>query len=418
MHKANPARRAPTCRSCGAGLHTTFVDLGPSPLSNRFLAAESLAAMEPFFPLHVYVCDTCLLVQLEEFESPDDIFSDDYAYFSSFSTSWLEHAKEFATQATARFGLNARSKVVEVASNDGYLLQYFHAEGIPVLGIEPASNVAAAAQEKGIPTLTRFFGKALAQELKQQGHAADLVAANNVLAHVPDINDFVAGLAHVLKPTGVVSLEFPHLLNLIEQRQFDTIYHEHFSYLSFGVVREILKRHGLQVFDVERLPTHGGSLRVWACLASAPRPARPGIHQVQATEEAGGLSRLATYTTYAARVAQVKGNLLSFLIQAQRERKLVVGYGAPAKATTLLNHCGIRPDLLAFTVDRSPHKQGRYIPGVRIPILAPDQILERRPDYVLILPWNLRDEIMDQMAAVRSWGGQFVVPIPDCQVLP
>jgi SAM-dependent methyltransferase len=388
-----------------------------SPLSNAYLPPEALRAIEPFYPLHAYTCGACWLVQLEAFETPERIFGD-YAYFSSYSESWLDHARRFAASALQRFCLGPDSLVIEVASNDGYLLQYFLDFGVPVLGIEPAANVARAAQGRGIPTLVRFMGAALAQELSSEGRQADLLIGNNVFAHVPDLHDFTAGLARTLKPSGTLSLEFPHLLRLIEGHQFDTIYHEHLSYFSLSTATGILARHGLDVFDAEELPTHGGSLRVYACHAAAassrmsPAPAR-----IIEEERRHGLEQLDTYHGFAEGVRAAKRGLLRFLIDAQEQGKQVVGYGAPAKGNTLLNYCGIREDLLTYTVDRSPHKQGRFLPGTHIPIYAPDRIFETQPDYVLILPWNLRDEIVSQMADIRDWGGMFVVAIPRVEVI-
>jgi SAM-dependent methyltransferase len=405
------------CRFCGSPLEHTFADLGMSPLANSYVAEDKLEAMEPFYPLHVRVCASCLLVQLPEFESPESIFSD-YAYFSSYSDSWLRHCEEYAASMRQRFALGPQSLVAEVASNDGYLLQYFARAGVPVLGIEPAANVAKVAVGKGVPTEVAFFGAGTADSLAAAGRKADLVAANNVLAHVPDINDFVAGFTRLLKPQGVVTVEFPHLLNLIEQNQFDTIYHEHFSYLSFGVVERIYARHGLRAFDVDQLATHGGSLRVYACLSSAHHAERPAVAAMRELERRGGLHALEGHTRVQARLVRLKCEVMEFFATVCREGKRVAGYGAPAKGNTLLNFCGIGPELMPFTVDRSPHKQGRYLPGVRVPIRHPDEIALARPDFVFILPWNLKDEIMEQMAHVRSWGGRFVVPIPGVRVLP
>ncbi len=404
------------CRLCGSHLHETFADLGMSPLSNSFIPAERVRAMEPTYPLHAWVCSGCRLVQLEEFESPEHIFSD-YLYFSSFSESWLRHAEAYAAAMIARFGLGADSKVVEIASNDGYLLQFFLRSGCQVLGVEPAANVAKVAAEKGIPSEVAFFGVATAERLKAAGHAADQMAANNVLAHVPDLKDFVGGFAVLLKPEGVATFEFPHLLRQMQENQFDTIYHEHFSYLSLHVVQRILVEQGLRVFDVQELPTHGGSLRVFACHAGAGHAAQPAVARVLAEEEAFGLEGAEAYRAFARQVVDVKAGLLRFLLDARDAGKTVVGYGAPAKGNTLLNYCGVGPDLLGFTVDRSPYKQGTLLPGVRIPVRGPEAIEAARPDYVLILPWNLKDEIVAQMAAVRGWGGRFVVPIPSLQVL-
>jgi SAM-dependent methyltransferase len=408
---------APPCRFCRAPLRQSFVDLGRSPLSNGFLAADQLRLAEPHYPLHAYVCESCLLVQLEEFATAASIFTD-YLYFSSFSEIWLRHAEAYAARMMAELGLGAGSLVVEVASNDGYLLQYFQQRGVAVLGVEPAANVAKIAAAKGVPTEVAFFGVATAQRLAEAGHAADLICANNVLAHVPDLNDFVAGFKLLLKPGGIVTVEFPHLQRLIAERQFDTIYHEHFSYFSLLVADAVFARHGLRVFDVDRLPTHGGSLRLHACHAEdATRQRTARFHAVAAEERRFGLAELATYQGFANGVAEVKCQVLEFLIAARRAGKLVVGYGAPAKGNTLLNYCGVGPELIRFTVDRSPHKQGRYLPGVQIPIHAPERIFETRPDYIFILPWNLRDEIVGQMAAVRDWGCRFVVPIPALQVI-
>jgi 2-polyprenyl-3-methyl-5-hydroxy-6-metoxy-1,4-benzoquinol methylase len=406
------------CRSCDTAIEHTFVDLGMSPLANSYIKPDQRNRMEPFYPLHVYVCAKCWLVQLEQFTSPHDIFSD-YAYFSSFSDSWLAHARSYVEMITARFRLDSNSKVVEIASNDGYLLQNFVARKIPVLGVEPAGNVAQVAREKGVNTKVAFFGEKTALDLKSDGWAADLIVGNNVLAHVPDLNDFVKGLKILLKPAGVITMEFPHLLKLMDQNQFDTIYHEHFSYFSFLAVEQVFARHGLALFDVEELLTHGGSLRIYARHSDdGSKPTAARAKELKAREVAGGFDRLSHYLTFGPQVEATKRKLLSFLITARQEGKTVAGYGAPAKGNTLLNYCGVRTDLLACTVDRSPHKQGHYLPGVRIPIYSPDHIRQTRPDYVLILPWNLRDEIMAQMAFVREWGGQFVVPIPEVRVYP
>ncbi|WP_114859413.1 class I SAM-dependent methyltransferase [Azospirillum brasilense] len=405
------------CRFCGTPLTETFVDLGVSPLANSFLKPEKLQAMEPFYPLHVYVCTGCFLVQLEEFESPEHIFSD-YLYFSSFSQGWLDHANAYAAKMVDRLGLDECSLVVEIASNDGYLLQYFKQRGVPVLGVEPAANVAKVAVEKGIPSDVAFFGVETAERLKGEGKSADLMAANNVLAHVPDINDFVAGFKVLLKPTGTITFEFPHLQRLIAENQFDTVYHEHFSYLSLLAVEKVFARHGLAVFDVEQLPTHGGSLRLFVRHAEdTSRPVTAAVEAIRAGEAAAGLRDIATYRSFGRTVETTKREVLRFLIDAHAAGKTVVGYGAPAKGNTLLNYLGVGPEFVAFTVDRSPHKQGLYLPGTRIPIKAPEAILEAKPDYVLILPWNLKDEVMTQMAEIRSWGGKFVVPIPTVQVL-
>lgn len=405
------------CRFCGAALELSFADLGMSPPSNSYLQAEDLNRMERFYPLHAWVCEKCFLVQLEEFETPEQIFSD-YAYFSSFSDSWLAHARAYTHAMVARLGLNADSFVVEIASNDGYLLQYFVEQGVPVLGIEPAANVAAVAEKKGVPTLVKFFGTKTATDLAATGRKADLILGNNVLAHVPDLNDFVRGIGVLLKPAGVVTMEFPHLLRLMQENQFDTIYHEHFSYFSFVVAERVFAAHGLILFDVDEIPTHGGSLRVYARrAANAALPVSAKVVDLRERERAAGLERAETYRRFAEQVKATKRSLLKFLIGARESGKSVVGYGAPAKGNTLLNYCGVRSDLLGYTVDRSPHKQGRYLPGVHIQIHAPERIMATRPDYVLILPWNLKEEIAGQMAGIRAWGGRFVVPIPETKVL-
>ena len=406
------AAKALACRACGHELRRTFVDLGMSPLCETYPAGEDLNRMEPYFPLHVYVCEDCLLVQLAEYESAENIFSD-YAYFSSYSDSWLNHAKAYCREMTARFGLNRDSFVVEVASNDGYLLQYFVDQKIPVLGIEPAANVARVAVEKGIPTLVKFFGTELAEELAREGRRADLVLGNNVLAQVPDLNGFVEGLKLLLKPAGVLTLEFPHLLRLIEHNEFDTIYHEHFSYFSLYTTQRIVESHGLRIFDVEELSTHGGSLRVFACrMEDQSRATTPAVARIFQAEEDAGLTSIEGYQSFSQKVQETKWALVEFLISARRAGKSVAGYGAPGKSATLLNYCGIGRDLIEYTVDRSPYKQGRFLPGTHIPILHPEKIRETRPDYVVILPWNLKDEITQQLGYIREWGGRFVVPIP------
>ena len=406
-----------SCRFCGAPLSEVFVDLGASPLANSYLEPADLVRAEAFYPLRVYVCGTCLLVQLPEEERPEAIFSD-YAYFSSYSESWLRHAEAYAAAMIERFDLGPDHQVIEIASNDGYLLRWFKERGVPVLGIEPAQNVAAAAEAAGIPTVVRFFGAAAARDLVAEGKRADLLAGNNVLAHVPDLNDFVAGLKILLAPEGVLTLEFPHLLRLMAEDQFDTIYHEHYSYFSFATVRKVFAAHGLTLFDVEELPTHGGSLRIYGKHAEdASKPVGERVAALLAAEAAAGLGRLEAYRSFGERVIRVKWGLLRFLIDTRESGKSIAAYGAPAKGNTLLNYCGIRTDFLDYTVDRSPHKQGRYLPGTRIPIHAPDRLRETRPDYVLILPWNLKEEIVEQMADVRSWGGRFVVAIPEVRVL-
>jgi 2-polyprenyl-3-methyl-5-hydroxy-6-metoxy-1,4-benzoquinol methylase len=407
---------ASPCRFCRAPLEHTFCDLGLSPLSNSYLTAEQLKSREQIYPLHVYVCGSCYLVQITEYASPEHIFGD-YAYFSSYSDTWLEHVRAYTDMARERFRLNGASLVVELASNDGYLLQHFGSAGVPVLGVEPARNVAAVAMERGIPTITEFFGYAVASRLTAEGRSADLVIANNVLAHVPDLNDFVNGIKEILKPSGIVTLEFPHLLELIEQGEFDTIYHEHFSYFSFFCLEKVLAAHGLAVFDVEILTTHGGSLRVYCGHQETGRSVSPAAIALRDRERAAGLHSLTAYAGLDAKARRVREQLLTFLADAKRQKKTVVGYGAPAKGNTLLNFCGVGADLLEYTVDRSPHKQGRFLPGSHIPIHAPERILQTRPDYVLILPWNIRDEIVSQMRAIRDWGGRFVVPIPSLTVL-
>ena len=402
------------CLACGAPLMRTFVDLGSTPLANAFVPAER-SEPDPVYPLHARVCDRCLLVQVEAVVPPAEIFSD-YAYFSSYSDSWLAHCRAYAAMAIERFALTSTSKVVEIASNDGYLLTNFVAAGIPCLGVEPAANVARAARRKGVATECAFFGSATARRLAEQGHRADLLVAKNVLAHVPDINDFVMGLALLLKPTGVFTVEFPHLLNLIHDVQFDTIYHEHFTYLSLLAIERVFHRYGLRVFDVEAIPTHGGSLRVFVCHAASERTECPGVGKVRDQERDARLDRAEAYDGFCGRVAAVRDELVGFLETAHGRGRTVAAYGAAAKGNTLLNYCGVGSDRIVFVADRSPAKQGKLLPGSRIPIRAPEDILQARPDYVLILPWNLRDEICQQLAAVRSWGGQFVTAIPSIQV--
>ena len=407
---------ARTCRFCGATLERTFVDLGMSPLCETYPAVTDLNKGEMFYPLHVFVCEKCFLVQLEEFESPEKIFSD-YLYFSSYSDSWLKHCENYTAKMIDRFALGAQSFVMEVASNDGYLLQYFVKKGIPVLGIEPATNVAKVAEEKSVPTLNRFFGTQLATELAAKGKSADLVAGNNVLAQVPDLNDFVEGLKILLKPHGVLTLEFPSLLKLIELNEFDTIYHEHFSYFSLLSTMNILQAHGLKVFDVEELATHGGSLRIYASrIEDTVHLVQPAVAALLQVEKNAGLDKVAAYEGYAHKVKETKFALVEFLVSAAKEGKTVAGYGAPGKSATLLHYCGIGKDLIQYTVDRSPHKQGRVLPGTHIPIFHPDRIRETKPDYVIILPWNLKDEITQQLQYIREWGGRFVVPIPKVSI--
>ncbi|MBV9340379.1 MAG: methyltransferase domain-containing protein [Acidobacteria bacterium] len=400
------------CRFCGADLRKTFVDLGMSPLCETYPSAAELERGEVYYPLHVYVCEQCFLVQLQQFEPPEKIFSE-YPYFSSYSDSWLQHCENYCRTMAVRFGLNRESFVVEVASNDGYLLQYFVREKMPVLGIEPAGNVARAAVEKGVPTLVEFFGTRLAKQLAAEGRCADLVIANNVLAQVPDLNDFVKGLSILLKSEGVLTLEFPHLLKLIELNEFDTIYHEHFSYFSMLTAVRVLQTHGMRVFDVEELKSHGGSLRVYACREENLRLAvSKSVRNLVEREQQAGLAAAEGYEHFAAQVRETKWALVEFLLTAARQRKKVAGYGAPGKSATLLQYCGIQRDLIEYTVDRSPHKQGRFLPGSHIPIYHPDRIRESKPDFVVILPWNLKDEIMTQLQFIREWGGRFVVPIP------
>jgi hypothetical protein len=410
---AAAAARAPRCRFCSRPLTRLFVDLGMSPLCESFLSPGELERMEPFYPLTVRVCDSCFLVQLSEYVRPAEIFTD-YAYFSSYSTSWLDHARRYVEAMTERLSLGPSSRVVEIASNDGYLLQYFVRKGIPALGVEPAANVAAAAEEKGVPTWVGFFGAESAARLARERGSADLMIGNNVLAQVPDLNDFVEGFREMLAPEGVATLEFPHLYRLIEGNQFDTIYHEHFSYFSFRTAEAIFAAHGLALFDVEELPTHGGSLRIHAAHRGSARAKPTGrVAAMRRLEEEAGFGHIETYCSFPERVHRVKRDLLKFLIAAREQGKTVAGYGAPGKGNTLLNYCGIRTDLVAYTVDRNPHKHGKFLPGTRIPIFPPEKIGETRPDYVLILPWNLKDEIMGQLASIREWGGRFLVPIPE-----
>ena len=405
------------CRCCGEQLQTTFVDLGMSPLCNTQIPPERLHEVEPFYPLHAYVCDHCFLVQLQEFVGPEDIFGE-YAYFSSYSESWVEHARKYVAMACQRFQLGPTSKVMEIASNDGYLLQHFVRAGVPALGIEPAANVAEAAMANGVPTTVRFFGKSSAEEIAGEHGRPDLLLGNNVLAHVPNLNDFVDGMKRLLAPRGTITMEFPHLQRLMESNQFDTIYHEHFSYFSLIAVEQVFARHGLTLFDVEELPTHGGSLRIYARHAeTAEPPVSERLLDLRHRERDDGLMTLDRYGGFGEQVRATKRKLLTFLIEAKQQGKRIAGYGAPGKGNTLLNYCGIRTDFLDYTVDANPYKQGKYTPGTRIPIYEPGRLRETRPDYVLILPWNIKDEIMRQAAYVREWGGRFVVPIPETRVL-
>jgi SAM-dependent methyltransferase len=410
--------RVLTCRSCGEPLRVLFADLGMTPFSNAFRAEAELAQAEPYYPLCAFVCEACKLVQLQDFGSAEEHFHDEYAYLSSFSSSWLAHAKMFAETAQKRFSLTDASFVVEIGSNDGYLLQFIKAKAIPCLGIDPAANCAAVARQKfGLDTLVTFFNKQTAQQVVAQHSQADLLIANNVLAHVPDINDFIAGIAIALKPQGVASFEFPHLLSLMRHNQFDTVYHEHFSYLSLTALAPLFTRHGLMAFDVERLGTHGGSLRLFVGRENGPWAISTEIQNIANEERDSGLNRIATYASFAERVVHTKRQLLSLLITLKENGATIAGYGAPAKGNTLLNYCGIRTDIIDFTVDRSTVKQGRYLPGSAIPILAPDAVRQRKPDYLLILPWNLQDEIVEQMSFIKEWGGRFIVPIPTPTIL-
>ena len=405
-----------SCRFCKTRLNHTLVDLGMSPLSESYVTADQLNMMEPFYPLHVYVCHHCWLVQLEEYVRPEHIFGE-YAYFSSYSTSWCQHAQAYMQAMLDRFPLGRLSQIVEIGSNDGYLLQYFAAAGIPVLGVEPAANLAEAARRKGIPTLGKFFGAETARDLVAHGTRADLLVGNNVLAQIPDINDCVAGLKILLNAGAVVTMEFPHLLRLIEGNQFDTIYHEHFYYFSLGTVERIFATHGLTLFDVEELSTHGGSLRIYARHAEETSPpVQSRVAALRAKEAAAGLTQMDYYERFAEQVFETKRTLLEFLIAAKRQGKSIAGYGAPGKGNTLLNYCGIRSDFLDYTVDLNPYKQGKFLPGTHVPIFAPERIKATRPDFILILPWNLKDEIIQQLFCVQSWAGQFIVPIPRVQI--
>ncbi|MBW2742577.1 MAG: methyltransferase domain-containing protein [Deltaproteobacteria bacterium] len=412
------------CRFCETPLRHTFADLGMSPLSNSYLKPEDLQKMEPFYPLHVCICENCYLVQLPEFQSPEKIFRD-YAYFSSYSETWLNHARAYVRLMIDRFGFTTRSHVIEIASNDGYLLRYFKEKNIPVLGVEPAHNVAQVATAAGIPTMVKFFSVETAKELVNEGKQADLLVGNNVLAHVPDLNDFVEGMKIVLKSQGVITMEFPHLMRLMEEQQFDTIYHEHFSYFSLITVEKVFNAHGLTLFDVEELSTHGGSLRIYAChTEDTSKSIDKRISELRDREKNAGFNNLDNYLSFADRVRETKRNILDFLIRVKREKKTIVGYGAPAKGNTLLNYCGISTDFIDYTVDRNPHKQGHYLPGSHIylpgshiPIYSPNKIKDTKPDYLLILPWNLKEEIMGQMSHVRDWGCKFLLLIPDVEVI-
>lgn len=416
LTRAALGEKARPCRLCGSQLTHTFVDLGMSPPCESFVPASRLGEMEPYYPLHAFVCSECLLVQLEEEVSPEAIF-EEYAYFSSFSDSWVAHAKRYCDQIAERLGLDGNSFVVELASNDGYLLQHFVAQKIPVLGVEPAINVAKVAVEKGVPTKVTFFGKEVAQQMRDEGQDADLIIGNNVLAQVPDLNDFVAGMKVLLKPEGVITLEFPHIATLIAQNQYDTIYHEHFSYFSMLTIEVMAQRHGLRVFDVDEVPTHGGSLRVYLTHGDSAWQRSAKVDELVKRERDAGLDVIDTYTSFSLAARRAKRNLLAFLIDLKEQGKSVCGYGAPGKGNTLLNYCAIGTDFLDFTVDRNPYKHGRYTPGMHIPIETVDAIDQRKPDYILILPWNLKDEIVAQMRHVGEWGAKFIIPIPEVQVI-
>lgn len=404
------------CRLCHAPLTTSFVNLGMSPLCESYLTVDQIDQMEPYFPLHVLICNRCFLVQLQEYVKPEHIFTE-YAYFSSYSTSWVEHARRYCEMITDRLNLGPKSQVFEIASNDGYLLQHFLPLNVPVTGIEPAANVAEAARQKNVPTLVEFFGSTLARRLLSEGKSADLIVGNNVLAQVPDLNDFTAGMALLLAPNGVITLEFPHLERLIDENQFDTIYHEHFSYFSLVAIDRLAGKHGLRVFDVEHLPTHGGSLRAYICRADATHTISPSVDALLAHERHIGFEDINSYARFATRVHRTKRQLLSFLIRCKEQGAKICGYGAPGKGNTLLNYCGIGTDFLDFTVDRNPYKHGRYTPGMHIPIYPVSAIDEAKPDYLLILPWNLKNEIVTQMRHVGAWGCKFIVPIPSVELI-
>ncbi len=405
------------CRFCQTQLHHTFVDLGMSPLSNAFLNPDQLDKKEPFFPLHAYVCEQCFLVQLEEFEQPEEIFSD-YAYFSSYSESWLDHARQYTEMMIERFSLNSSHQIIEIASNDGYLLQYFKENNVPVLGIEPAANVADVAIKKGIETRIQFFGKETASALRSESICGDLILGNNVLAHVPDLNDFVAGLKIASAKGGIITMEFPHLLNIIKEHQFDTIYHEHFSYLSLYTVEQVFNKHQLKIFDVEQIQTHGGSLRIFCCHEEDnTQDISPRVNEIKQLELNSGLDQLDTYFDFTDKVQQTRQSLLDFITKAKEQNKAIVGYGAPAKGNTLLNYCNINTDFIDYTVDRSPHKQGKFLPGTHIPVYPVERINETKPDYILILPWNLREEIAQQLEYTNEWGCKLVLPIPETRIL-
>jgi SAM-dependent methyltransferase len=406
------------CRFCGTALTHEFIDLVNVPPSNAFLTEKQLNEPEIFYPLKLFVCHNCFLVQIDEYKDSKEIFNQNYAYFSSYSTSWLDHAKRYAEMIIDRFGFDENSQVIEIASNDGYLLQYFQSKHIPVLGIEPAMNVAMSAQKKGIETIKDFFGENLANQLVSQAKMADLIIGNNVFAHVPDVNDFVAGLKIALKDNGVITLEFPHLMQLIEQNQFDTIYHEHFSYFSFSTAKLIFEKHGLELFDVEQISTHGGSLRIYGKHKDdASKNISPSVTALLNEEKAKGMHTTKYYNGFQKKTDRVKHDLIDFLIKQQKNGKKVAAYGAAAKGNTLLNYCGIKRDLIKFVVDASPHKQGMFLPGSHIPVVKEDEITRWKPDYVIILPWNIKNEITKQLSYIREWGGRFVVAVPEIKVI-
>jgi len=405
------------CRFCGTPLRYSFIDLGMQPLCESYLSINQLNQMEPFYPLHAYVCEKCLLVQVEEYVSPKEIFSE-YAYFSSYSDSWLEHSKKYVDMIIKKLNLSSESKAIEIGSNDGYLLQYFVEKGVPVLGVEPAGNVAEVAKKRGIPTLIEFFGVETANKMKSDGTLADLIIGNNVLAQVPELNDFIEGMKLILKPEGIITLEFPYLMKLMEGNQFDTIYHEHFSYFSIITTKKIFSKHGLTIFDVEEISTHGGSLRIYVRHDNdTSKSISQNVKILTKKEKMAGFDKIDAYLSFKNKVFNTKNKLLSFLIKAKEADKKIVGYGAPGKGNTLLNFCGIRVDFLEYTVDRNPYKQNKFLPGTHIPIFHPEKIFHTKPDYVLILPWNLKDEIIKQMSKIFEWGGKFVVPIPDVQII-
>ena len=405
------------CRFCGSVLELTFVDLGMSPLCESYLNENELNRVELFYPLHLYVCENCFLVQLQEYVDPEEIFTE-YAYFSSYSQSWLEHAKRYSENMVKRFKINHNSFVVEIASNDGYLLQNFIENKIPVLGIEPAANVAKVAMKKNINTMVEFFSEKLAEEIIKNNEKADLIIGNNVLAQVPDLNDFIKGVKTLLAPNGIITFEFPHLMHLVKQRQFDTIYHEHFSYFSFYTIEKIFSYHGLKIFDVEELKTHGGSLRIYGChIEDSTKLISKNVDRLRNNEIVEGISKVEYYTNFQEEIFALKREILDFFIKAKEKNKIICGYGAPGKGNTLLNFCGIRTDFLEFTVDRNPYKQGKFLPGTHIPIYSPEKIAERKPDYIFILPWNLKDEIINQLSFTGKWGAKFIIPIPKIEII-